>query len=97
MLSHWYKRQKARKLAPPLLLWAASMPIVGLAAVTCARAAAHYDGTFFTDDQLQFLVATLMMIAIPSFVFAGYAIVKVARLLHEAQLSVLSVLRSEEE
>jgi hypothetical protein len=97
MLSHWYKKQKARKMAPPLLRWAASMPVVGIVSTLLARAAAHNNGTFFSDDQRQFLVASLTLIAVPAFIYGGYAIFKVARLLREAQLSVLSLLRSEED
>ena len=97
MLSNWYKKQKARKQAPQLLRWIALMPILGIAAVVAARwALTNVDG-FLNEDQANFMVATLVMMAVPCFVFAGYCALKLVRLSREAQLPLLAMLRSEED
>ncbi|HEV7178260.1 MAG TPA: hypothetical protein VGN11_00200 [Candidatus Baltobacteraceae bacterium] len=97
MLSNWYKKQKARKEAPKLLRWIAGMPILGIAAVITARwALQHVDG-LLSADQANFMVATLVMIAVPSFVFCGYCAVKLGRLSRDAKLPLTALLRPGED
>ena len=97
MLSNWYKKQKARKQAPQLLRWIALMPIVGVVAILSARWALDNINGFLNSDQANFMVATLVMIAVPAFVFAGYCAVKLGRLSRECNLPIMAMLRSDEE
>ena len=97
MLSNWYKKQKARKEAPQLLRWTALLPIVGIIAVVVARWALTNEYGFLNEDQANFMVATLVMMAVPAFVFAGYCGVKLVRLSRDSGLAITAMLRSEEE
>ena len=97
MLSNWYKKQKARKEAPQLVRWIALMPVIGVAAIFTARWALKNMYGFLNEDQAHFMVASLVMIAVPSFVFAGYCAVKLARLSYESKLPIMAMLRPDEE
>lgn len=98
MLSDWYKKERARKAAPRLLVWMIGAPLVGVVCVVAARWAISASNDFLSADQSNFMVATLLMIAVPSFVFCGYCAVKLARLARDAKLSLMGMLsRSEEE
>lgn len=98
MLSDWYKKERARKAAPKLLVWMAGAPIVGVICVFAARWAIAASSDFLSADQSNFMVATLLMIAVPSFVFCGYCAIKLARLAQESQMSLIAMLsRGEEE
>ena len=97
MLSNWYKKQKARKQAPQLLRFTVMMPPIGIAAIFAARWALQNMYGFLSADQANFMVATLVMIAVPSFVFAGYCVVKLAKLSREAGMPIMAMLRSEED
>ena len=92
MLSDWYKKERARKAAPKLLIWTAGTPIVGVLCVIAARWALAASADFLSADQSNFMVATLLMIAVPSFVFSGYSAIKLARLVQESKLSLLAIL-----
>lgn len=97
MLSDWYKRQKARKAAPKLFRWVLLMPIVGGAAVFIARWALGTSGAFLSADQANFMVSTLVMMAVASFVYCGYCAVALVRLARDSRLSVAAMLRSGED
>ena len=98
MLSDWYKKQRARKAAPRLLGWMLGTPVVGILCVVTARWAITESTKFLSADQSDFMVATLLMIAVPSFVFCGYCAVKLARLARDSKLSLMAMLsRSDEE
>ncbi len=98
MLSDWYKKERARKAAPRLVLWMIGAPIVGVICVIAARWAIAASTDFLSSDQSNFMVATLLMIAVPSFVFCGYCAVKLARLAQESNLSLMGMLsRSDED
>ncbi len=97
MLSNWYKKQKARKEAPQLLRWIALMPSIGAIAIITARWALANMYGFLNTDQANFMVATLVMIAVPSFVFAGYCAVKLAKLSRESNLPLMAMLRPDED
>jgi hypothetical protein len=92
MLSEWYKKERARKAAPKLLVWTAGSPVVGVACVLAARWALAVNGDFLSPDQANFMVATLLMIAVPAFVFCGYSALKLGRLAHESKLSIMAML-----
>ncbi len=98
MLSDWYKKERARKAAPRLLIWTIGAPIVGVVCVFAARWAIAASSNFLSADQSNFMVATLLMIAVPSFVFCGYCALKLARLMQDSKLSIMAMLsRSDEE
>ena len=98
MLSDWYKKDRARKAAPRLLVWMTGAPVVGVLCILAARWAVLASSDFLSADQSNFMVATLLMIAVPSFVFCGYCALKLARLAQESKLSLMAMLiRSEEE
>ena len=98
MLSDWYKKERARKAAPRLLIWTVGAPIVGIICVFAARWALAASSDFLSADQSNFMVATLLMIAVPSFVFCGYCALELARLARESKLSLMAMLsRSEED
>lgn len=97
MLSDWYKRQKARKEAPRLFRWVLLMPLVGCAAVFVARWAIETTGAFLSADQANFMVSTLVMMAVAAFVYCGYCAVAMLRLARESRLSVAAMLRSGED
>ncbi len=97
MLNNWYKKQKARKEAPKLLRWIAIMPVLGVVAIFSARWALENINGFLNNDQANFMVATLVMIAVPSFVFAGYCAVKLAKLSRESQMPIMAMLRPDED
>lgn len=80
MLSPWYKQQKARKEAPSLLRWAIVSPVIGGICVVAARWVLRDTPDFLTDEQVNFMVATLLMMGVPAFVFCGYSIVRIVRL-----------------
>lgn len=92
MLSDWYKKERARKAAPRLLIWMAGSPVVGTCCVFAARWALSVSGNFLSTDQANFMVATLLMIAVPAFVFCGYSALKLARLSHDSKLSLMALL-----
>ncbi len=98
MLHDWYKKERARKVAPRLLVWTIGAPVVGLLCVIAARWAIAASTNFLSADQSNFMVASLLMIAAPSFVFCGYCAVKLARLMQESKLSLMAMLsRSDED
>ena len=98
MLSDWYKKERARKAAPRLFVWMIGAPIIGVLCVITARWAIAASSDFLSSDQSNFMVATLLMIAVPSFVFCGYCAVKLARLARESKLSLMGMLtRSDED
>ena len=73
------------------------MPSIGIVAIFAARWALENMYGFLNEDQANFMVATLVMIAVPSFVFAGYCAVKLARLSRDCNLPIMAMLRPEEE
>ncbi|HET9030038.1 MAG TPA: hypothetical protein VFN49_07670 [Candidatus Aquilonibacter sp.] len=91
MLSDWYKKERARKAAPKLLIWTAGAPVVGVICVLAARWAIASANDFLSADQSNFMVATLLMIAVPAFVFSGYSALKLSRLIADSKLSFLSI------
>jgi hydrogenase-4 membrane subunit HyfE len=97
MLSDWYKKERARKAAPRLLIWTIGAPIVGVLCVIAARWAITVSSDFLSADQSNFMVATLLMIAVPSFVFCGYCGVKLARLGRDSNLSLMGMLSRTDE
>jgi hypothetical protein len=98
MLSDWYKKERARKAAPRLLLWMVGAPIVGVLCVLVARWAIAASSDFLSEDQSNFMVATLLMIAVPSFVFCGYCAISLVRLARDSKLSLMAMLtRSDED
>lgn len=92
MLSDWYKKERARKAAPKLLVWMAGSPVVGIACVLAARWALTANGDFLSGDQANFMVATLLMIAVPAFVFCGYSGLKLLQLVRDSKLSLKAML-----
>lgn len=98
MLSDWYKKERARKAAPRLLVWTAGAPVVGVLCVIAARWAIAASNDFLSADQSNFMVATLLMIAVPAFVFCGYSAFKLARLARDSKMSLIAMLsRTDEE
>lgn len=97
MLSNWYKRQRARKEAPHLMRWIVLMPAIGIGAIFAARWALTNINGFLSEDQANFMVASLVVIAVPAFVFCGYSIVRFVALARDAQLTVWAMLTAEEE
>lgn len=99
MLSDWYKKRKARKEAPLFLRGTIGLPVIGLFAVAAIRYVLSLQNGFFTDDQINFMVATLFMIAVPALVLAGYCAVRLMKLARDSQLSLfeLFALPAEEE
>lgn len=95
MHSNWYKKQKARREAPQYLLWMVTAPVLGVTAIAIARVALAHSGEFLSNDQTSFMAASLAMIAVGAFVFAGYCAVKIAQLAHESKLNVIALLRQE--
>ena len=92
MLSDWYKKRKARKEAPLFLRGAIALPPIGVCAVFAARYVLSLQNGFFSDDQVNFMVATLFMIAIPAFVLAGYCGWRLLQLSRASQLPLFKLL-----
>ncbi len=87
MLSDWYKKQKARKEAPNLLRLALAAPVLGVVCIVAARWVLHDTPDFLSDDQVNFMVATLMMMGVPAFVFGGYCFARLIGLQRQSGLS----------
>ena len=97
MLSDWYKKERARKAAPRLIVSMTGAPVIGVLCVLAARWALTASTDFLNSDQSNFMVATLMMIAVPSFVFCGYCAIKLARLAQDSKLSLMAMLMRTDE
>lgn len=91
MLSDWYKKRKARKEAPLFLRGAIALPPIGVCAVFAARYVLSLQNGFFSDEQVNFVVATLFMISIPAFVLAGYCAMRLVQIARTSQLSLVEL------
>lgn len=96
-MSEWYKKQKARKEAPNLLRWAVFAPIVGIVCIVAARWVLRDTPDFLTDEQVNFMVATLLMMGVPAFVFGGYCVARLVELQKQSGLSAVELFLRETE
>ena len=92
VLSQWYKEQKARKEAPNLMRWAIASPLIGAICIAAARWVLRDTPDFLTDEQVNFMVATLLMMGVPAMAFCGYCVVRLVKLQKQSGLTAAQLL-----